>query len=126
MTYFEGRIQDQEIVIARRGNILDGKKKQTLYVGFYPYGGDYLTYNSLFNVGYSMDTILNHFIMNSGRSRNFYTFEFEQVFKTVLTKAIDEFKKEVDNDYSLDGWIGMLIIEPITRKLKYFFDWIRK
>ena len=126
MTYFEGKIKDKEIVIKRRGDIFDGKSQQTLYVGFYPYGGDYLTYDKLFNGGYSMSTILDYFLRNSGVSRNFFTYEFEAEFKIVLTKAIEEFKKDVDKDFSLDGWIGMLIIEPITRKFKYFFDWVKK
>ena len=126
MAYFEGKIKDKEIVIKRRGDIFDGKNQQNLYVGFYPYGGDYLTYDKLFNSGYSMNTILDYFLRNSGFSRNFFTHEFEVEFKIVLTKAIEEFKKEVDKDFSLDGWIGTLIIEPITRKFKYFFDWVKK
>ena len=120
--YFHGHIQNKEIKITRYGNIFDGKELQAFYVSFEPYGGDFLKYDRLFNSGYSTSTILDYFLRNSGFSRNFFTHEFEKEFKTILMKALEDFKKEVDNDYSLDGWIGRLIIKPIEN----FVDWLKK
>jgi hypothetical protein len=120
--YFHGHIQNKEIKIVRHGDIFDGKTLQSLYVSFYPYGGDSLTYDRMFNSGYSTSTILDYFLRNSGLSRNFFTSEFEKEFKTTLVRALEDFKKEVDNDFSLDGWIGRLIIKPIEN----IFDWLKK
>ena len=36
--------------------------------------------------------------------------------------VIEEFKKDVEYRYSLDGWIGRIFIEPIEN----FIDWLKK
>jgi hypothetical protein len=42
-------------------------------------------------------------------------------FRQILTPIIEEFKKDVEYRYSLDGWIGRIFIEPIEN----FVDWLK-
>ena len=119
--YFSGRIQGRDTVIKRHSDIFDGRENQTLYVRFNPYGGDSLTYGKLFG-GHSMNVIVDYYVRNAGFSAWMHDSEFQEEFGTILSKAIDEFKKDVDEDFSLNGWIGKLIIKPIEN----FFDWLKK
>jgi hypothetical protein len=43
-------------------------------------------------------------------------------FRQILTPIIEEFKKDVEYRYSLDGWIGRIFIEPVEK----FIEWLKK
>ena len=43
-------------------------------------------------------------------------------FTKVLGEAINQFKKDVEYENSLDFIVGIIIIRPIER----FFDWLKK
>ena len=48
--------------------------------------------------------------------------KFMEEFRQILTPIIEEFKKDVEYRYSLDGWIGRVFIEPFEN----FIEWLKK
>ena len=47
---------------------------------------------------------------------------FMNDFIKTLGPIIEEFQKDVEYEYSLDGWIGRIFIEPFEN----FVDWLKK
>jgi hypothetical protein len=48
--------------------------------------------------------------------------DFMNKFIEILTPIIEEFQKDVEYEYSFDGWIGKIFIEPFEN----FVDWLKK
>ena len=72
---------------------------------------------------YSLESICRAYIQNITWGDRWYTdTKFMEEFRQILTPIIEEFKKDVEYRYSLDGWIGRIFIEPIEN----FIDWLKK
>lgn len=51
-----------------------------------------------------------------------HTWIHNQKFIEILVPIIEEFQKDVEYEYSFDGWIGRIFIEPFEN----FVDWLKK
>jgi len=72
---------------------------------------------------YTVSSIANSYIRNitfGDKWINDATFMND--FIKTLGPIIDEFQKDVEYRYSLDGWIGRIFIEPFED----FVDWLKK
>ena len=72
---------------------------------------------------YTVSSIANSYIRNTtfgGKWINDTTFMND--FIKTLRPIINEFQKDVEYRYSLDGWIGRIFIEPFED----FVDWLKK
>lgn len=72
---------------------------------------------------YSLESISRAYIQNITWGDIWYTdTKFMEEFRQILTPIIEEFKKDVEYRYSLDGWIGRIFIAPFEN----FIDWLKK
>lgn len=72
---------------------------------------------------YSLESISRAYIQNITWGDRWYTdTKFMEEFRQILTPIIEEFKKDVEYRYSLDGWIGRVFIEPFEN----FIEWLKK
>lgn len=72
---------------------------------------------------YSLESISRGYIQNITWGDRWYTdTKFMEEFRQILTPIIEEFKKDVEYRYSLDGWIGRIFIEPFEN----FIEWLKK
>jgi hypothetical protein len=72
---------------------------------------------------YSLESISKAYIQNITWGDRWYTdTKFMEEFRQILTPIIEEFKKDVEYRYSLDGWIGRIFIEPVEK----FIEWLKK
>jgi hypothetical protein len=72
---------------------------------------------------YTVSSIANSYIRNitfDGKWVNDAVFMND--FIKTLGPIIEEFQKDVEHRYSLDGWIGRIFIEPFEN----FVDWLKK
>ena len=72
---------------------------------------------------YAVSSIANSYIRNitfDGKWVNDAVFMND--FIKTLGPIIEEFQKDVEHRYSLDGWIGRIFIEPFEN----FVDWLKK
>ena len=72
---------------------------------------------------YSLESISRAYIQNITWGDRWYTdTKFMEEFRQILTPIVEEFKKDVEYRYSLDGWIGRVFIEPFEN----FIEWLKK
>lgn len=116
--YFEGRVVDRDITIFTKDLGGWGEYKSLSVVNYMRY--ESLGYNKLKT--YSLEAVSQHYIKEVIGYRGLQNQEFETEFTKVLAKAINEFKKDVEYENSLDFIVGIIIIQPIER----FFDWLKK
>jgi hypothetical protein len=72
---------------------------------------------------YTVSSVANSYIRNTTIGVKWINdATFMNDFIKTLGPIIDEFKKDVEYRYSLDGWIGRIFIEPFED----FVDWLKK
>jgi len=72
---------------------------------------------------YTVSSVANSYIRNTTIGVKWINdVTFMNDFIKTLGPIIDEFQKDVEYRYSLDGWIGRIFIEPFED----FVDWLKK
>jgi hypothetical protein len=72
---------------------------------------------------YTVSSVANSYIRNTTTGVKWINdATFMNDFIKTLGPIIDEFQKDVEYRYSLDGWIGRIFIEPFED----FVDWLKK
>jgi len=72
---------------------------------------------------YTVSSVANSYIRNTTIGVKWINdTTFMNDFIKTLRPIIDEFQKDVEYRYSLDGWIGRIFIEPFED----FVDWLKK
>jgi hypothetical protein len=72
---------------------------------------------------YTVSSVANSYIRNTTIGVKWINdTTFMNDFIKTLGPIIDEFQKDVEYHYSLDGWIGRIFIEPFED----FVDWLKK
>jgi hypothetical protein len=72
---------------------------------------------------YTVSSVANSYIRNTTIGVKWINdATFMNDFIKTLGPIIDEFQKDVEYRYSLDGWIGRIFIEPFED----FVDWLKK
>jgi len=72
---------------------------------------------------YTVSSVANSYIRNTTIGVKWINdTTFMNDFIKTLGPIIDEFQKDVEYRYSLDGWIGRIFIEPFED----FVDWLKK
>ena len=72
---------------------------------------------------YTVSSIANSYIRNITFGDKWINDAvFMNDFIKTLGPIIEEFQKDVEHRYSLDGWIGRIFIEPFEN----FVDWLKK
>ena len=72
---------------------------------------------------FTITSIANSYIINITFGNTWIHNErFMNDFIKTLGPIIEEFQKDVEYEYSLDGWIGRIFIEPFEN----FVDWLKK
>jgi len=116
--YFEGMVVDRDITIMTKDLGVWGKNKSLTVVNHMRY--ESLGYHQLKT--YSLDAVSQHYCKEILGYRGLQNQEFMTEFTKVLGEAINQFKKDVEYENSLDFIVGIIIIRPIER----FFDWLKK
>jgi hypothetical protein len=118
--YFDGIIESMNIRIVRVKSSY--KSLNRLEVIFNQLSSEDITYDGITSKGYSIGGLAHHYVTNGYSRALTNNSKFMDNFTKTLNIAIEEFKKDVDYDYSLDGWIGRIFIEPFEN----FVDWLKK
>jgi hypothetical protein len=118
--YFDGIIESMNIRIVRVKSSY--KSLNRLEVIFNQHSSEDITYDGITSRGYSIGGLAHHYVTNGYSRALTNNPKFMDNFTKTLNIAIEEFKKDVNYDYSLDGWIGKIFIQPFEN----FFDWLKK
>jgi hypothetical protein len=96
------------------------KSHQELTVSF---NGTYHSHDISALNRFTITSIANSYITNItfGNTR-IHNERFMNDFIKTLGPIIEEFQRDVEHRYSLDGWIGRIFIEPFED----FVDWLKK
>ena len=125
--YFKGEFEGYGVVISWDKN-RDEKKYQKFSFNRVPsarengYKTRELSYNQIAGGEYSTKEITRYLVTGSFGSWITHKTELMDEFEKVVKICVDEFIKDVNNEYSLDGMIGRIFIQPFEK----FFDWLKK
>jgi len=120
-TYHSGKLSKGEsLMIYWVKDKYTTKSYQELTVSF---NGNYHSHDIINLNRYNITSIANSYIINITFGNTWIHNErFMNDFIKTLGPIIEEFQKDVEYEYSLDGWIGRIFIEPFEN----FVDWLKK
>jgi len=120
-TYYSGKLSKGEsLMIYWVKDKYTIKNHQELTVSF---NGNYHSHDISTLNRFTITSIANSYITNITFGNTWIHNErFMNYVIETLTPIIEEFKKDVEYRYSLDGWIGRIFIDPIEN----FVDWLKK
>ena len=125
--YFKGEFEGYGVVISWDKN-RDEKKYQNFSFNKVPTKLEYgystrkLSYNQIAGGQYSTKEITRYLVTGTFGSWITHKTELMDEFEKVVKICVDEFIKDVNNEYSFDGMIGRIFIQPFEK----FFDWLKK
>lgn len=125
--YFKGEFEGYGVVISWDKS-RDDKKYQNFSFNRVPTKLEYgystrkLSYNQIAGGQYSTKEITRYLVTGTFGSWITHKTELMDEFEKVVKICVDEFIKDVNNEYSLDGMIGRIFIQPFEK----FFDWLKK
>jgi len=125
--YFVGEFEGHGIVISWvKSN--DEKKYQKFSFSRVPTNREYgyntreLSYNQIVSRNYSTEEITRYLVTGTFGTWIAHKTELMDEIEKVVKICVEKFIQDVNNEYSLDGIIGRIFIQPFEK----FFDWLKK
>lgn len=119
--YYEQKTKDGESVVIfwdKRKYHMKNHQDLTLTWGGYTHSFDIVDFKK-----YTIESIAKEYIRNTTIGYKWINdSNFMLQFTNSLSPIVEQFKKDVEYQYSFDGWIGRIFIEPVENLI----EWLKK